>query len=326
MNTERRTLMELEFNNISLDTKDTINKYIKPWNCENAEFSFPHLYIWGSNGKIQYAQKDNCLFLKLNFSTERPFLWPPFPLNKDVDYKKALETAISYIKNENLNPSFRSVCSPFKEMISANFPDTLFCPTRNNFDYMYLSEKLITLKGKKLHAKRNHINKFIKLFPDFAYEPLAEDHYSECMKLYDNWCTDHKVVSSTQSDERDSVEKALLNLNALNLTGGCIRINGELKAFTIGEQVSADMCQIHIEKASKDFGGLYPLINQQYAQNNCNNVKYINREEDMGLEGLRKAKESYYPDKMVEKFDAAISEQAKAEVLIKQQLCSCSSN
>ena len=315
--------MELIFNDISLDTKETIDKYIKPWNCENAEFGFAHLYIWGNNSKIQYAQKDNCLFLKLNFSTEKAFLWPPFPLNKDVDYKKALETAFTYIEEKNLNPILRSVCSPFKEMIAHIFPDTEFYPTRNNFDYMYLSEKLISLKGKKLHSKRNHINKFMKLFPDFVYENLTKEHFKECMELYDIWCMDHKSVSSNQSDERDSVERALLHLKTLNLTGGCIRINGELKAFTIGEQVLPDMCQIHIEKASKDFDGLYSLVNQQYALHNCSNVKYINREEDMGLEGLRKAKQSYYPDKMVEKFDAAISKKAKSEASIKKQTCEC---
>jgi len=315
-------IMELEFNDITLSSEKTINKYIKPWNCMNAEFSFPHLYIWGSNSKIQYAQKDDCLFLKLDFSTERPFLWPPFPLNENVDYKKAIETALKYTKEMGINPTFRSVCSPFKEMIEKHFPDTEFIPTRNNFDYIYLSEKMINLEGKKLHRKRNHINKFIKAYPDFVYEELTKDHYEECMEIYDNWGQEHKEFSSTQSDERDSVERALLNLDELGLTGGCIRIDGIIRAFTVGEQRLPNMSQIHIEKASKDIDGLYPMINNLYATAHCKETKFINREEDMGLEGLRKSKSSYYYEMLFEKFDAVVLKETKT-ANAKKEVCSC---
>ncbi len=305
--------MSLDFKEITLNSEKAINSYIKHWNCENAEFSFAHMFIWGSDGKIQYAEKDGFLFIKLDFPGEVPFFWPPFPLDKSYDYSIAVKMACEYMRGIGVVPYFRSICTPFKEMIEEQCPDMEFHEKRNNFDYLYLSEKMITLSGKKLHGKRNHINKFLKTYPDFVYEELTKEHYEECMELYDEWCTDHKEVTITQFDERSSVERALLNLDELGLTGGIIRIDGVLKAFTVGEQVLPTMSQIHIEKAAKDIDGLYPLINQMYAQAHCSETEFINREEDMGLEGLRKAKLSYRPERMVEKYDVRLKCKAEKE-------------
>lgn len=298
--------MSLGFTDITLSSRNIIDGYIKPWNCENAEFSFAHMYIWGCDGKIQYAEKNNCLYLKLEFSGEKVFLWPPIPKDETVNYKEAIETGINYMEEIGTTPIFRSVCSPFKEMMEKACDELEIIPNRDNFDYIYLSESLITLKGKKLHGKRNHINKILKEHPDYVYEDLTSAHFEECMNIYDQWCMDHKEVSITQYDERSSVERALLNLDDLNLTGGLIRINGVVKAFTVGEQVLPTMSQIHIEKAAKDVDGLYPLINKLYAEAHCSQTMYINREEDMGLEGLRKAKSSYNPIKFCEKHNAFI--------------------
>lgn len=309
--------MGLEFKDINFSSRKLYDKYIKPWKCENAEFSFAHMYIWGCDGKIQFAEAENCLFVKLDFAGEIPFLWPPFPKDNTVDYGKAVKAGCEYMNSIGVKRMYRSVAEPFKTMMEKACPDINLEPNRDNFDYMYLSESLANLKGKKLHGKRNHINKILKEHPDYVYEDLTTAHYEECMALYDEWCMDHKEISITQYDERSSVERALLNLEELGLTGGCIRIDGVLKAFTVGEQViPGHMSQIHIEKAAKDIDGLYPLINQQYVQAKCAQTMYINREEDMGLEGLRKAKSSYNPTKFCEKYDGL----AKCSIEV-EQLC-----
>lgn len=315
--------MELEFKDVKLSSRKLHEKYIKPWKCENAEFSFAHIYIWGGDGKIQFAEANDCLFVKLDFDGEVPFLWPPFPKDNTVDYAEAVKTGCSYMKSIGVKLMYRSVSEPFKEMMEKFCPEINLEANRNNFDYMYLSESLSTLKGKKLHGKRNHINKILKEHPDYIYDELTSAHYEECIALYDEWCMDHKEVTITQYDERTSVERALLNLEELGLTGGCIRIGGVLKAFTVGEQViSGHMSQIHIEKAAKDIDGLYPLINQKYVQEHCIQTMYINREEDMGLEGLRKAKSSYHPAKFCEKYDGMAKCQLEIEKLqVEQELC-----
>ena len=312
--------MNLDFKDITLSSEELINGYIKQWNCENAEFSFAHMYIWGCDGEIQYSEGDGCLYIKLDFAGEDTFFWPPFPKDEKTDYRKALLDACEYMKNNGIKPVFRSVAAPFDEMMRKACPELELVPNRKNFDYIYLSESLITLKGKKLHGKRNHINKLLREHPDFVYENLTKDHYEECMAVYDEWCMDHKEITITQYDERSSVERALLNLEDLGLTGGAIRIGGVIKAFTVGEKTLPHMSQIHIEKAAKDIDGLYPLINQKYAEANCADTTYINREEDMGLEGLRKAKQSYNPYKMTEKYDAALKCSRELEEIKTQDL------
>ena len=297
--------MELQFQDVTLSSKAKLEKYIKPWQSENAEFGFAHIYMWGGDGKIQYAEAEGFLFLKLHFPGEALFFWPPFPADETVqkNYARGMALACQYMEETGWKPLFRSVSTPFVDWIKEQCPQMQFAEKRENFDYIYTSEAMITLKGKKLHGKRNHINKLKKEHPDFQYEPLTKDHYEECMALYDLWQMDHKEPTITQYDERSSVERALLNLEELGLTGGIIRIDGVLKAFTVGEQTLPWMCQIHIEKAEKEIDGLYPTMSQQYASHACTNAQWINREEDMGLEGLRKAKLSYFPARMVEKYD-----------------------
>lgn len=297
----------MKFCDIQLRDKHLIESFTKQWESENAEMSFAHIYMWSSNSKIQYAIENEVLYFKLDFPQETIFLWAPVPKNKSIspsEYGEAVRKGFAYLKSIGVEPSFRSVASPFLELIQKGCPELSLHTAPWNFDYVYSSEDLITLKGRKYHGKRGHIKKITNLYPDFEYLPLDNSMAKECMELYDRWREKHFEKTIDQYDERSSVERALLNLEKLNLTGGCIRINGEIKAFTIGEKILSNMCQIHIEKADDDIDGLYPLINQEYASHMCNDVEYINREEDMGLEGLRKAKRSYYPVKMVEKYNA----------------------
>ena len=294
--------MDLKFNDITLESKALIESYTKPFNCPNAEMSFAHMYIWAKDGKIQFAEYENALFFKLDFPGETPFLWAPVPRKDCPDYKKILDIAFDYLSGIGVKPCLRAVSDPFYTMAKKACPSLLFEESENNFDYVYLSQDLITLKGKKFHGKRNHINRFTSLYPDFEYEDLTEEMAKACCELYREWIKSHDDGSIIQYDEPSSVKLALTNLSALNLTGGVLKIDGKIKAFTIGERILPDMHQIHIEKAANDIDGLYPVINREYAEHNCSDVKYINREEDMGLEGLRSAKRSYRPVMMIKKY------------------------
>lgn len=175
-------------------------------------------------------------------------------------------------------------------------------PTDIAWDYVYSRESLATLKGKKLHGKRNHINKFLSKYPDYEYRKLNPSMASDCIALYNQWMTekDEETAKSLQN-EKLSVELALNNMETLGLTGGAIYIEGKLCAFTVGERLHPHMQLIHIEKADTNYEGIFPMINQQYILHECEEVELINREEDMGIEGMRKAKRSYHPLKMIEK-------------------------
>lgn len=295
--------MNLEFHDITLDTKPLIESFTKPWELECSDFSFTNLFIWGIGGKMQYAVKEDVLYIKLHFHGVPEYLWSPLPrLGQTGQYGDYVKTALDYLREQNTVPTLRSVGIRFKELISQHCPALYINPTPQADDYVYLSENMIGLKGKKLHGKRNHINKFMTLYPDFEYGNLDETMMDECMHIYNEWF-DNKddEESKALADERKSVELALRHMTALGLTGGCIRLNGKIEAFTLGERLTKDMQLIHIEKANPSINGLYPMINQQYAIHNCADVTFINREEDMGLQGMRQAKRSYQPVRMIEK-------------------------
>lgn len=293
----------LNFKPIDLSAKEIIESYTKPWNIGCSDLSFANLFIWGANGKMEYAELENVLYIKLDFEKVPTYLWAPIPkYGIDIDYRKAVYTAIDYMKAIGVEPTLRSVWIPFKEKIEKYCPELCIQPLEMTWDYVYERESLATLRGKKLHGKRNHINKFMSKYPDYAYVMLEDSMIEDCIALYNDWSGQKEETSIELFDERTSVMLALRYRKALGLTGGCIFVKNELVAFTVGERLSEDMQLIHIEKAKADIDGAYPMINQQYVLHECQDVKYINREEDMGLEGMRKAKRSYHPIKMIEKY------------------------
>ena len=294
---------ELIFHDITLDVKPLIDSYTKPWMLECSDLSFTNLFIWGMDGKMQYAEKDNVLFIKLHFSSVPMYLWAPIPkYGVEVDYKKAILDGIAYMKNAGVEPTYRSVWTPFRDKMLEACPELYSMPTDIAWDYVYSRESLSTLKGKKLHGKRNHINKFLSKYPDYEYKRLTPEMVEDCVALYDKWIMekDEETAKTLQTEKR-SVLRALNNMEELGLIGGTIFIDNKLCAFTVGERLHPHMQLIHIEKGDTDYEGIFPMINQQYVLHECGDVDLINREEDMGVEGMRKAKRSYQPIKMIEK-------------------------
>lgn len=300
---EKETDNGLIFKPITLDVKPLIDSYTKPWNLECSDLSFTNLFIWGADGKMEYAEKNHVLYIKLDFKGVPVFLWAPIPMyGVEVNYRKAILDGIEYMKQRGVEPTFRSVWTPFRDKMLEACPELFSMPTDIAWDYVYSRESLATLKGKKLHGKRNHINKFLSKYPDYEYRKLDASMINDCIALYDQWIgeKDEEAAKSMQ-EEKKSVLLALNHMEALGLTGGTIFIDGKLCAFTVGERLHPHVQLIHIEKANTEYDGIFPMINQQYVLHECMDVELINREEDMGIEGMRKAKRSYNPIKMIEK-------------------------
>ena len=173
---------------------------------------------------------------------------------------------------------------------------------RDYADYIYLSEKLRTLSGKKLHSKRNHLNKFKSEHENWQFEYITETNSQECIEMAKKWGT----LNGGEEDEDKQNElcvtiNAIKNMDRLGLKGGLIRLDGEVIAFSLGEELCEDTFVVHIEKAYPHIQGAYPIINQQFVEHIAADYEFINREEDTGAEGLRKAKLSYYPAFLQEK-------------------------
>ena len=170
---------------------------------------------------------------------------------------------------------------------------------RNQFDYIYRRTNLTTLHGKHLDAKRNHINRFRAEHPDFEYRPLTPELFDECRRLTKIWQEDKNQNDNgndTINAEHRVMETIFSNWDALGMTGGSIFVDGRMVAFTYGAAVTTDTLDICVEKADRHVEGAFAIINQQFAEHLPEQYIYLNREEDMGIPGLRQAKLSYHPE------------------------------
>lgn len=280
--------------------KPLIESYTKPWRLVSSEYTFTNLYMWGCEAHISILERDDTLFILLDEAVGGgvSFMFAPLTRDPGAPYCRAMDTAAELCRELGIQPVFRAVSGPINERLRDCGEFTLI-EERDNFDYIYSMEELLNLAGKKLHAKRNHINQFRAQY-DFEYVKLDPSKLNECMAIYDAWQATRDVFDPL---ERPAIELALTHMEALGVLGGGIRVEDKLVAFTLGELIDSEHAVVHIEKA-EELPGLYTVINQQFVEHELTGVKYINREEDMGIPGLRRAKLSYNPVHLIEKYEA----------------------
>lgn len=295
--------MDIQFQPITLQDRARITSYFRAQRCENAHFTFTNLFMWRTEYNIEWAEYKNCLFIKATYDDEEYGL-QPFGKSEDID--AVLPDWIGYFKEKKLPCVMRGVEKQAAELIRALYPSAIIERDRDDFDYVYLKENLIELKGRKYHGKKNHINA-LKKTCEYEYLPVGKDNIDECIESVRAWCMSHECYKDPMlTAERKAIFEVLEHFDELELVGGAIKINGKIEALTFGEMMNDDTAVIHVEKANADIRGIYPLINQEFCIRAWEGAIYINREEDMGIEGLRKAKESYHPCHMVEKFIVTI--------------------
>ena len=289
----------IEFKPVLLSDKPWVDELLAYSDFRGCEYTFGNNFCWQKIYDIQICRYKNFYLVK----NKNGFF---FPAGKG-DIAEVIAEIGHYSKENNIPFVFTTMNKlsmlTLKEMygvkaeVSTN-PDY--------YDYIYSYEDLTELKGKKYHAKRNHIARFND--NEWSYEEINEENIAECKAMNDEWCRRNGCAeNSDKSDEICAVKIGLDNFNALGYVGGLIRVNGNIQAFSFGEHVNSDTFVVHVEKAFTDFQGAYPTINKQFLLNSVSGVKYINREEDMGEENLRKAKQSYYPCFMEEKFRVKIN-------------------
>lgn len=290
--------MEIKWKELGEEDEEIIKQYYGMEPIRNCEFTFANNLLWAPFYEISYAIVEDMLV----FLSQDNEMSVSCPLGKE-SLKKSVDVLIEYF-NEKGKPFRMHLVSPKQfEELEELYPGRFQIEyDRDSADYVYESERLISLAGKKLHGKRNHINRFKENFPDWSYEKITDENVAECMAMAEEW----KIQSGcTEKDEKHNefcvTMNALKQLKKLGLQGGLIRAGGRVVAFSIGEPCGTDMFVVHIEKAFADVQGAYPMINQQFVAHEAAGYKYINREEDTGEEGLRKAKLSYYPVFFMEK-------------------------
>ena len=284
-----------EFRKAKIEDKKEIDRILKECQCPSLEYNFTTLFLWQDIFNIEFKIEEDILFIR-NGIDVKSYLFPCG--SGDID------GAVDEILKENVR--FYSLSEENKNYLEEKAPGRFqFCERRNDGDYVYLRENLATLTGKKLSAKRNHINRFIAENPDWTYEEITSQNIDEVSKMHDEWCMfvdDGSKVGL--SDETKVVKKALEYYNELELSGGLIRAGGKVVAFSLGDRLNDKTFLVHIEKAFASITGAYQIINREFVLHNCMEYEFVNREDDTGDESLRKAKLSYRPYEIVKKFSA----------------------
>ena len=284
-----------------LEDKELMTSYFKKYESRSCERTFVNNYLWSRRYPVTFAVIENTLVFK---SEDEKHLSFAFPAGEDEDIKKVLPVLKQYCEERGYPFSLYMVTAENFEKLESWYPGRFEIEyDRDSADYVYESEKLATLAGKKLHAKRNHINKFKTAYENrWSYESMSKENLEDCFQMALKW---RKQNECEENDEKCAEMCVTLNslrlFEELELKGGVLRIDGEVVAFTVGEELSKDTFVVHIEKAFAEIQGAYPMINQQFVEHECKGYTYINREEDTGAEGLRKAKLSYRPVFLIEK-------------------------
>lgn len=290
-----------DFREVKTEDKEWIEKIFENGCCPSLEYNFTTIFIWRKiyNTRVSSLQNGDFFTASVN---NKSFLFP----TGNGNIKNALDEIFDYCNENNISPSFYSLTKKNMNILENFYPDRFeYTLNRDGADYIYEQEKLSTLSGKKLASKRNHINSFVQTYENWRYEPITGQNMNEVFEMNKQWC---KIAGceneSALKEEGCAVLEALNNFDELMLSGGLIRANGKVVAFSVGDKLNDDTFLVHIEKAFPDIRGAYPIINREFVIHNCENFKYINREDDTGDEGLRKAKLSYKPVEILEKWDA----------------------
>lgn len=295
----------LSFHPLSLADKPWIDDICALESSRSADFSFVNMFLWDEKYRQQVCRFGDRLLVLTRSPHGIIF---PFPIGGG-ELAPALAALMDYARENGFVCVFRGVEQQHLQELETLFPDRFFfCHDRDYDDYLYSAQKLATLSGKKMHAKRNHINRFESKY-SWSFRPMTASDADRCMELLSIWTADAEPGGDAAAEKR-AIERAFEHFDTLGLEGGCLFVEDRLAAFTIGDVLSPDTFNIHFEKASPDFDGAYPMINRCFVRQILENhpeIKYINREDDMGLENIRRAKQSYYPDLMVEKHSASLA-------------------
>ncbi len=293
------------FEPVSLEHRPLFEEMILRESSQNSSESFCNVYLWDLLCRRNVARLGDRLGVE--YMCPRGTFYS-FPFG-DGDLTPAVEALRERAAFRGVRLKLWGVTRPQAERLEAAFPGAFdLTEDRNNFDYVYRTEALATLAGKKLHGKRNFCNRFEKE-NEWSFAPLAPEHFDACRAVLAQW--DRENGQEKNPEEDRAIERVFREWDSLGLLGGVLYANGSPVGFTVGERLREDTVDVHFEKAARGVAGAYPMIAREFARlvrETLPGAVFLNREEDMGEPGLRRAKEEWRPEYLLEKFTAVWGE------------------
>ena len=298
----------IDFKRLDISQKEKYDAYLKHSGDRGCGYSFANLHMWG---RQRVAVLDGYLVILSQFDRRSVY---PFPVGQG-EIRPVLEAVIADARERGIPCCFCSMTKEDCDTLEGLFPGKFQCHAdRDSFDYIYDIDDLADLRGRRFQKKRNHLNRFREAWPEHTVEPMAMEQIPEVRAFLEDWFA-QRLREDPHQDfhlERRALDRAFSGWEALGLEGLVLRSGGEILAVTIGSVLSEDTFDVHFEKARLDVDGAYPAINNafaRYLRDKYPRLRWLDREDDLGLEGLRKAKLSYYPARMVEKHWARLWEE-----------------
>lgn len=293
----------LDFKEIELEDQEAFTKIFESSGHMGSDASFATMYLWGRRYGVTATVKDGFVIKIFGEENNKIYSYPCG--NGDI------KSVIEAIKQDSVERFGRFVglgmlTEENKKELEALYPDQFtYEEMDGSADYIYLRSNLAELPGKKYHAKRNHISKFKRLYPDFEFKKLGRETFDDALTIAAKWCAVNGCAGSggeSLGAEYCAINRAFYNFDKLGMFGGVLYVNGEPAAMTAASRINDKVVDVNFEKAL-DYEGAYAMINNCFAQT-FTEYEFLNREEDMGIEGLRKAKLSYYPEIVLTRYAA----------------------
>lgn len=290
----------MQFQTLDPAMRDRLHRVLYTACGHGCEYSFTNLFLWGDQ---RVAFLDG---LPLVLSRFDGGCFYQIPLTQQL--APAIDALREDARTRGIPFRLFGLTPREVDCLAALYPGTFsFFPVRDNYDYVYEIERLTELRGKKLQSKRNHCNRFEAAWPDYRVVPLTAERMDACRAFTARWYEEHAALHQPEDydGERVAIERAFRNFDALHMEGILLEAGGEMVGFSMGNRIREDTFDVNFEKARAEVNGAYPMVNREFARfihARYPQIRYLNREDDMGIEGLRRAKESYAPDLLLEKW------------------------
>lgn len=285
----------LDFRTPTLEDKDRIDSFVRDCGRIGCEITFTNTYLWREHYDIKIAF-DGETYYKC-YALDGEITGYALPITKG-DIKAAVDNIIEDAKMRGVEPMIGLLTDTFAEQLHRLYEGHIhISESRDSFDYIYEREKLASLSGKKYHAKRNHISRFKRTYENYSIRELCEDTFNDALFVAERWNS-----SDEDTGELDIIRDAFDHFDELGLFGLVLYVDERPAAMCIASEINSRVCDVNFEKAI-EIDEAYAVINNEFAKR-FTKYKLVNREEDLGLEGLRKSKLSYHPDILLKKYSA----------------------
>lgn len=290
----------MHFEEVTLSHRPAITSIVADSDELGCEYCFGNFFMWAWLNDTRIDIRDN-FFVTKEYIPEKRYLCPVGNPD-DAELRDLIQALIDDAAQNNhpftLHRVRKQCVGRIRELFGDRF---VFTPDRDEFDYIYKREDLANLAGKKYHSKRNFITRFETENPDWSYEEITRQNIPDCLEIYRKWLLSQVENPGTEIELR-ALSLGFDHYEELGFKGGLLRVKGVPAAFTFGEPITHNCFVTHAEKALRDYTGAYAMINREFAKNTLSDYELINREEDLGIEGLRTAKLSYHPVMLYEKY------------------------